>query len=63
MHLPRVGVGVRPGSQGVADLFEIDDEQIARLSQELCLGAVGVSRDDPRVEKWRAARTPLYTPA
>jgi AcrR family transcriptional regulator len=63
LHLPRVGVGVRPGTQGVADLFEIDDEQIAKLSQELCLGAVGVSRNDPRVEKWRAARTRLRSAA
>jgi AcrR family transcriptional regulator len=59
LHLPRVGVGVRRGTQGVADLFEIGDEEVAKLSQDLCLGAVGVSRDDPRVQKWRAARKPL----
>jgi AcrR family transcriptional regulator len=55
-HLPRVGVGVRRGTQGVADLFAIDTEQIARLSQDLVLRSVGVALDDPRVEKWRAER-------
>jgi AcrR family transcriptional regulator len=59
MHLPRVGVAVRPGSQGVADLVPIDDEKIAKLSQDLVLGAVGVSRDDPRVERWRGSQAPL----
>jgi len=59
LHLPRVGVGVKRGTQGVADLFEISDERICELSQELALGAVGVARDDERVLRWRAARESL----
>jgi AcrR family transcriptional regulator len=56
MHLPRVGVGVRRSENGPADLFEIDDQQLAQLAQDLVLSAVGIRRDDPRVEGWRAER-------